>query len=884
VGRVSRPARQEISAAQNALTAALCTLHRSAPALRDVVRACLGSLGRGGTGEMGQRIRDEILDVQRRNDCAGGFMEEWHQKLHNNSTPDDVVICEALLAYIESGLDHTAYWAHMNSHGVTTERLLSFGRAIRSQPRFEPRQCAGLAADLRDYLRTLKAVHSGADLASAADAVLGYSQPPVHSGVPIVVPPLAGVVSPRLSAQLQAAQERLDSLKRGRGQGGAATLLGALEAICDARRELRPWTRPGGPSLPDGRERDVIYLDLALEAAARQAVEASLGSAGCLAAASALEVAQAAALALESLAASAGSNAELLICRREWAALAAVPSDEAAREPWALRAKAASDRTRLWLAAAAARACAVLGPPAAALGAALGVPAEFSGPLFAEEVVRSGAAAPLSQLLTLLEPRLRALAALGVWQLLSSHPAAGQLVAVPSFAAVPPRGFSRPTVLLAQHVGGEEEPPPGCVAVLTLAAPDVLSHVAVRARNERILFATAHSEEAFAALAALAARGASVTCTPTADGGDLSVAEGVAPAPAPAAGAPAHAAPHAIEPRPFQGTYALSSAAFSRAVVGGKSRNLEGLRSAADRLPAGVRLPPSVALTFGAFDAALADPVNAALRPRLTALLAALPDAAPGGDEDAALAAIRAAVCELAPPSALLAQLHAAMAADGIGHGDSLGGAGWAAVRRVWASKWNGRATAAYRKAGLVHGDVAMAVLVQPLIPAAYAFVLHTTNPVSGDAGEVYGELVVGLGETLVGACPGRALAFAARKTPGGGCQPPRLLGFPSKPAGLFAPPGGSLIFRSDSNGEDLEGFAGAGLYDSIPLAPLLERPLDYTAEPLLADGAARDALLAKLAAAGVAAEAILGGPQDVEGCVDADGAVFLVQTRPQVF
>jgi hypothetical protein len=25
-----------------------------------------------------------------------------------------------------------------------------------------------------------------------------------------------------------------------------------------------------------------------------------------------------------------------------------------------------------------------------------------------------------------------------------------------------------------------------------------------------------------------------------------------------------------------------------------------------------------------------------------------------------------------------------------------------------------------------------------------------------------------------------------------------------------------SLIFRSDSNGEDLEGFAGAGLYDSV--------------------------------------------------------------------
>jgi alpha-glucan,water dikinase len=91
----------------------------------------------GGTGDMGQRIRDEILDIQRRNNAMGGFMEvrcrllsvertaafsasfltrvlplcavarlqEWHQKLHNNTTPDDVAICEGLLAYMAAGLD-----------------------------------------------------------------------------------------------------------------------------------------------------------------------------------------------------------------------------------------------------------------------------------------------------------------------------------------------------------------------------------------------------------------------------------------------------------------------------------------------------------------------------------------------------------------------------------------------------------------------------------------------------------------------------------------------------------------------------------------------------------------------------------------------------------
>ena len=40
-----------------------------------------------------------------------------------------------------------------------------------------------------------------------------------------------------------------------------------------------------------------------------------------------------------------------------------------------------------------------------------------------------------------------------------------------------------------------------------------------------------------------------------------------------------------------------------------------------------------------------------------------------------------------------------------------------------------------------------------------------------------------------------------------------------------------SLIFRSDSNGEDLEGYAGAGLYDSITLDTTETRKVDYGAD-----------------------------------------------------
>ena len=48
------------------------------------------------------------------------------------------------------------------------------------------------------------------------------------------------------------------------------------------------------------------------------------------------------------------------------------------------------------------------------------------------------------------------------------------------------------------------------------------------------------------------------------------------------------------------------------------------------------------------------------------------------------------------------------------------------------------------------------------VVPAEYAFVLHTANPITGARGQVFGELVHGMGEALVGNHPGRALSFKA--------------------------------------------------------------------------------------------------------------------------
>lgn len=79
----------------------------------------LSNLGSGGDG---QRIRDEILHIMHRNhipERKDTWMEQWHQKLHNNTTPDDVHICEAYIAFLEADGEQSAYWRVLSDNGIS---------------------------------------------------------------------------------------------------------------------------------------------------------------------------------------------------------------------------------------------------------------------------------------------------------------------------------------------------------------------------------------------------------------------------------------------------------------------------------------------------------------------------------------------------------------------------------------------------------------------------------------------------------------------------------------------------------------------------------------------------------------------------------------------
>ena len=105
-----------------------------------IIKNILSLLGKG-TGN-GLEIRDEILKIMHRNKMSNSpdknFYEQWHQKLHNNTTPDDIVICEAVINFLKSKGDMNIYWKTLKEGGISKERLASYERNITSEPFYSP--------------------------------------------------------------------------------------------------------------------------------------------------------------------------------------------------------------------------------------------------------------------------------------------------------------------------------------------------------------------------------------------------------------------------------------------------------------------------------------------------------------------------------------------------------------------------------------------------------------------------------------------------------------------------------------------------------------------------------------------------------------------------
>lgn len=831
---------REISEAQDNFTNLLQRIYLNQPNGREIVRLVMTCVGRGGQGDVGQRIRDEILVLQRNNDCKTGMMEEWHQKLHNNSSPDDVIICEALLNYVRSGFRIDVYWQTLNANGLTKGKLASYDRPIVSEPHLRTDAKEGLIRDLTAYLRTLKAVHSGVDLESAIETCLGSS---VKGRVDSV-----GGLSLKL-------QDCLNFVKAHIGDENIGPL---MEKLLESRIELRPLLLTS-----HGRLKDLLFLDLALASAVRTTMERGLKD---LNFANPPETMFFISLVLENICLSTVNNEDFIYCTKDWYRVCELYTNDG---QWALQTKAVLDRLQLVLSERSQYYQKKIQPSAEYLGNLLGVE-KWAIDIFTEELVRAGSAAILSSLIKHFDPIVRKVANVGCWQVISPVEVCGFIVSVNELITTQSKVYRRPTILIASRVTGNEEIPDGVVAVLTPDMPDVLSHVAIRARNSKVCFATCFDQNILRDLKLKESKAVSIRLKSTnlviSDISSFNVSQD---------SFVSFSIPQGVtlKKKPFCGKYAVSVEEFTSEMVGAKSCNTKILRG---RVPSWIKIPMSVALPFGAFETVLSEDVNKDIANKIAHFMKFVQQ----GDHSK-LQAVRESVLQMNAPLSLTYGLKSKMRSSRMpwpgDEGEERWHHAWQAIKKVWASKWNERAYISCKKAKLNHDNLCMAVLVQEVICGDYAFVIHTKNPLSGDTSEIYTEIVKGLGETLVGAYPGRAMSFITKKT---NLMSPIVIGYPSKLTGLYC--NQSIIFRSDSNGEDLEGYAGAGLYDSEVMDKEEEVVLDYSKDRLIVDKAFQVSLFSKIAEAGKIIEGLYGRPQDIEGVVK-DGIIYVVQTRPQI-
>jgi len=855
--RLSNYQSKDIAHVQKTLAQRMADKARSAktPTARQLARMALEGLPRGGGN--GDDIRMGILNIMRANGIKEGhrpgideqFLEQWHQKLHTNTTPDDIAICEAYLAYLHSG-NHDDYWRVLWDSGkLTKESLESFSKPIRAWPMHLPH----LINPFKHYLWLLKVTHSGADLDTAAEMCKGIVDDDLRWNI-------------------------FDVL-------GHREEWWVPGKIVEVRERLKNyWTQPDA-------SRDLLLLDCALENWFRLRLERTDRSQ-----LKGDDLIELLALVLRSTLISV-EDGELSQVAEQWEWVRSNAPGARWSKEWALAALATAQRTELSVAAHMDRIYGLVQPHAEAFQAACKLDAKHILN-FGEEVVRGQPLFLSAQLLQALEPSLRAAAGVSSWQVISQGASSptGKVLAIGSLAEVQGLHYASPTILVADHVGGDEDIPAGVVAVLTRSATDVLSHAAIRARAQRVLLATCFDESQWGPLKELAGA-PSATVTVTLEGDVRGTPGTSAVGDVPAEGGDGKGAHGIVLAQPkVTDKWALQETEFQAGLVGAKALNCAALAAAPGK-PDWLRTPGSVSLPWGAAERAMAHPANANVLGAVMSGQTHIAKLSAKGTADLTpalqeLATIRQAVAtQLVAPPELVAEVSAAAAAAGLipsasawAEGTPGWSAAWDAIRRVWASKWNDRAWLGRRQAG-VQGEVFMGVLLQQVVPADYAYVLHTAHPVTHTPGVLYGEVVAGMGEALVGNYPGRALSFSAPLDGSGGAT---LHSLPAKRVALRAPapaPGAPplIIARSDANGEDLAGLAGAGLYDSVPLAPLTEEPVNYARLPLVNDPGMRGQLLGQLVEVGrVVRAAFGGGEQDVEGVV-ANGQVWVVQSRPQV-
>nr|GMD65870.1 phosphoglucan, water dikinase, chloroplastic [Ipomoea batatas] len=572
---------------------------------------------------------------------------------------------------------------------------------------------------------------------------------------------------------------------------------------------------------------------------------------------------------------------------------------EDGRKIWALRLKATLDRCRRLTEEYSEALLQLLPEKVQTLGKALGIP-ENSVRTYTEAEIRAGVVFQVSKLCTLLLKAVRRTLGSHGWDVLIPGDSYGKLIQVDRI--VPgslPSSETGPVILVVSKADGDEEVTAAgnnIAGIILLQELPHLSHLGVRARQEKVVFVTCEDDEEISNLQGLIGKYVRLDASSTGVKLNPSSQENSSSIRSVESSTEGSLANVAISDNSSSAvTTYLTQVASSGGVVpladadiqssGAKAAacaHLASLASASQKVysdqgvPASFNVPTGAVIPFGSMEMALE---QSKCMETFTSLVEQIETAqVEGGELDRLCNEIQELITSLKPPTNVIETLGsmfpgqtrlivrssanvedlAGMSAAGLyesipnvspsnpivfGH----------CVSRVWASLYTRRAVLSRRAAGVPQKDAAMAVLVQEMLSPDLSFVLHTLSPTDHDQNSVEAEIASGLGETL---------ASGTRGTPW------RLS------SGKFDDKVQTLAFANFSEEMVVHGTGPAD-------GEVIRLTVDYSMKPLTVDPVFRHQLGQRLGTVGFFLERKFGCPQDVEGCLVGKD-IFIVQSRPQ--
>ncbi|KAG0556349.1 hypothetical protein KC19_11G046700 [Ceratodon purpureus] len=597
-----------------------------------------------------------------------------------------------------------------------------------------------------------------------------------------------------------------------------------------------------------------------------------------------------------------------------WSA-AGIPANDT--KSWALRLKATVDRVRRLAESYTDTVLQLYPDYVEKLGKALGIP-ENTVRTYTEADIRASVVFQIAKLCSLLLKAIRSTAGGDGFDVIMPGRATGVLVEVDRI--VPgslPSSATGPIILLVKQADGDEEVKAAgsnVAGVILQHELPHLSHLGVRARQEKVVFVTCDDEERSANLRTLVNRPIKLVASPESvyvglhdtpppqkqpkqgiissakseqkaklgnAKGRLGSSKGFAPPSKTSAASKQSAVVRSPPGTVLDLSKATTENSGSKAAACGalavlteqakKARNTQGV-------PAAFLVPRGKVIPFGAMEDTLEK--SGALQKFKTLLEKVESAALEGGELDKVCNELQSLVASQRPAKLILDRLasggfptNARLIVRSSANVEDLAGMSGAglyesipnvklsepenfgkAVAKVWASLYTRRAVLSRRVAGVPQKEASMAVLVQELLSPELSFVLHTVSPIDQDKTVVQAEIAVGLGETLASGTRGTPWRLAANK---------------------FDGTVKTLAFANLS--EQMMVKDGVGEADGS----VVKQVVDYSNQAVSTDAEYRQRIGQCLATVGFFLEKHFGTPQDVEGCIIGKD-VYIVQARPQ--